>query len=70
MLNAKSGYRTEWRKNKSMEWDSNGSELLHTPGGVKDTYGAECTNRLKVQSTVHEVLNSYGLNFLTEATTP
>lgn len=60
MLNAKSGYRTEWRKNKSMEWDSNGSELLHTPGGVKDTYGAECANRLKVQSTVHEVLNSYG----------
>ncbi len=45
---------------KDMEWDSNGGELLHTPGGVKDTYGAECTNKLKVQSAVHEVLNSYG----------
>lgn len=43
-----------------MEWDSNGGELLHTPGGVKDTYGAECANKLKVQSAVHEVLNSYG----------
>lgn len=47
-------------KVKDMEWDSNGSELLHTPGGVKDTYGAECTNKLKIQSAVHEVLNSYG----------
>lgn len=45
---------------KDMEWDSNGGELLHTPGGVKDTYGAECANKLKIQSAVREVLNSYG----------
>jgi len=43
-----------------MEWDSNIGEILHTPGGVKDTYGAECANKLKVQSYVHKVLNSYG----------
>lgn len=43
-----------------MELENNGQELLHTPGGVKDTYAAECANKLEVQSAVHGVLNSYG----------
>jgi len=43
-----------------MEWDSSGSGLLHTPGGVKDTYGVLCANKLKVQDAVHNVLRSYG----------
>ena len=43
-----------------MEWDGSGAELLHTPGGVQDTYGAMCANKLKIQSAVHEVLCSYG----------
>lgn len=45
-----------------MEWDrdNNGTGLLHTPGGVKDTYGTDCANKLKVQSAVHRVLSSYG----------
>ena len=43
-----------------MEWDSNGAELLHTPGGVQDIYGVMCANKLKIQSAVHEVLSSYG----------
>ncbi len=37
-----------------------GQELLHTPGGVRDIYGAECANKLKVQNDLHQVLNSYG----------
>ncbi len=46
--------------NKYFEWDSVSSEILHTPGGVKDTYGADCENKLKVQYAVRGVLNSYG----------
>lgn len=37
-----------------------GQELLHTPGGVRDIYGAECANRLKIQEELHQVLVSYG----------
>lgn len=37
-----------------------GQELLHTPGGVRDIYGAECASKLKVQGELHQVLNSYG----------
>lgn len=37
-----------------------GQELLHTPGGVRDIYGAECANRLKIQEELHQVLISYG----------
>ena len=37
-----------------------GQELLHTPGGVRDIYGAECASRLQVQDAIHQVLNSYG----------
>jgi ATP phosphoribosyltransferase regulatory subunit len=37
-----------------------GQELLHTPGGVRDIYGKECANKLKVQDKLHHVLHSYG----------
>lgn len=37
-----------------------GQELLHTPGGVKDTYGVECARKLKVEGDVHDVMKSYG----------
>lgn len=47
-------------QDRYMEWDSSGSGLLHTPGGVKDTYGVLCANKLKVQDAVHNVLRSYG----------
>ena len=38
-----------------------GSELLHTPGGVRDT-GVECENKLNVQEKVHDVMKSYGFD--------
>lgn len=47
-------------QDRYMEWDSSASGLLHTPGGVKDTYGVLCANKLKVQDAVHKVLRSYG----------
>lgn len=47
-------------QDRYMEWDSSGGGLLHTPGGVKDTYGVLCANKLKVQDAVHNVLCSYG----------
>ena len=37
-----------------------GQELLHTPGGVRDIYGAECASRLKIQQELHQVMISYG----------
>lgn len=37
-----------------------GQELLHTPGGVRDIYGAECADRLRVQDELHHILKSYG----------
>jgi len=37
-----------------------GQELLHTPTGVRDTYGAECASKLSVQSRVHGVMSQYG----------
>lgn len=37
-----------------------GQELLHTPGGVKDTYGIECARKLKVERDVHDVMKLYG----------
>lgn len=39
-----------------------GSELLHTPGGVRDTYGVECENKLDVAGKVHDVMKSYGFD--------
>ncbi len=38
------------------------NSILHTPGGVKDTYAAECENKLAVQTKVHDVMKSYGFN--------
>ena len=37
-----------------------GRELLHTPEGVRDIYGEECARKIKVQETMHHVLNLYG----------
>ncbi len=37
-----------------------GQELLHTPGGVRDIYGTECADRLRIQDELHHVLKSYG----------
>ena len=37
-----------------------GQELLHTPGGVRDIYGAECAGKLRIQEQLHQVLHSYG----------
>lgn len=37
-----------------------GQELLHTPGGVRDIYGAECASKRRVQEELHRVLQSYG----------
>ncbi|MDO5539102.1 MAG: ATP phosphoribosyltransferase regulatory subunit [Eubacteriales bacterium] len=34
--------------------------LLHTPEGVRDIYNEECERKLWLQSTLHEVLHSYG----------
>jgi len=37
-----------------------GQELLHTPGGVKDTYGIECARKRRVEGDVHDVMKLYG----------
>lgn len=37
-----------------------GQELLHTPGGVRDTYGIECARKLRLEQDVHSVMKSYG----------
>ncbi len=37
-----------------------GQELLHTPGGVRDTYGIECARKRKVEGGVHDVMKLYG----------
>ena len=34
--------------------------LLHTPDGVRDIYGAECSDRLLVQSRIHTKMKSFG----------
>ena len=48
------------RKEESMSERNFGQELLHTPGGVRDIYGAECASRLKIQQELHQVMISYG----------
>lgn len=40
--------------------NAKGQELLHTPGGVKDTYGIECARKLNVEKEVHDVMKLYG----------
>ena len=36
------------------------SELLHTPGGVRDIYGSACARKLEVQHSLEQVMHSYG----------
>lgn len=37
-----------------------GQELLHTPGGVRDIYGAECASKKKLQGQIQKVFSSHG----------
>lgn len=37
-------------------------ELLQTPEGVRDIYGNECEIKYRIQSTIHDVIKSYGFN--------
>lgn len=39
-----------------------GQELLHTPGGVRDTYGVECAGKLKIERDVHDIMKSFGFH--------
>lgn len=39
-----------------------GQELLHTPGGVRDIYGIECARKRKVEGDVHDVMKLYGFH--------
>ena len=34
--------------------------LLHTPDGVRDIYGSECSDRLIVRDRIHEKMKLYG----------
>ena len=34
--------------------------LLHTPDGVRDIYGAECSDRLLISSKIHNKMKSFG----------
>ncbi len=34
--------------------------LLHTPDGVRDIYGAECSDRIILAGKIHDVMKSYG----------
>ncbi len=43
-----------------VDWENDGRNLLHTPGGVRDIYGAECANKLKIQSAIRKVFLSHG----------
>ena len=43
-----------------VQGSAEGQELLHTPGGVRDTYGVECARKLKMEREVHDVMKSYG----------
>lgn len=55
----------EIRMKQNIAYDGTGektSELLHTPGGVRDIYGAECAQKIAVQSRVQEVMHSYGFH--------
>ena len=36
------------------------NKLLHTPEGVRDLYGQECTDRLHVMNLINEKMKSYG----------
>lgn len=47
---------------EEFKYAEDGQELLHTPGGVRDIYGTECANRLRVQENLHHTLQSYGFH--------
>ena len=34
--------------------------LLHTPEGVRDIYGSECSDRLLVKEKIHQKMKSFG----------
>ena len=34
--------------------------LLHTPDGVRDIYGSECSDRLIIRDKIHEKMKLYG----------
>ncbi len=36
------------------------NQLLHTPDGVRDLYGAECEIKLLIQERIHQVFHNYG----------
>ena len=38
---------------------SGGHGLLHTPEGVRDIYNSECAKKLKVEASIHEMLELY-----------
>ncbi len=44
------------------EANRTGTELLHTPGGVRDIYGLECLRKLTLEKKAHEVMTSYGFH--------
>lgn len=52
----------EWKVSRAMEERgvTMGKSLLHTPDGVRDTYGNECYKKLEVQKRIHRVLQQYG----------
>ena len=39
------------------------SELLHTPGGVRDIYGSACARKLEVQHSLEQVMHSYASQY-------
>lgn len=45
-----------------VQGSTEGQELLHTPGGVRDTYGIECARKLEIERDVHDVMKSYGFH--------
>ena len=47
-------------QNSNISDNNPGQALLHTPTGVRDTYGAECASKLSVQESVHNVMSGYG----------
>jgi len=42
------------------DYKETGKELLHTPGGVKDTYGVECAEKLQIEREAHRVMRLHG----------
>lgn len=36
------------------------NQILHTPEGVRDIYGNECTGKIEIEDRIHKVLKSFG----------